>query len=85
MAALLFYADISDIDSVGIDGVACKWHVKLTGLDWSSVRNRLLASRSHILGKFARIEKVEVRNAWAPLWGITRSPAEPEVAMEVHS
>lgn len=77
VAALVFYADVSDIDSVWIDGVARKRHGKLTGLEWPAVRDRLTGSRDRILGRFARISEVDIRNAWGPLWGVQQPGATP--------
>ncbi|CCA92165.1 amidohydrolase family protein [Novosphingobium sp. PP1Y] len=85
IAALVFYADAADIDSVWVDGVARKRGGLLTGLDWDAVRGRLIRSRDHIYEEFAKIDEVAVRNAWAPLWGISKSAAEPAVKVEIHS
>jgi cytosine/adenosine deaminase-related metal-dependent hydrolase len=77
VAALVFYADVSDIDSVWIDGVARKRGGKLTGLDWRAVNDRLLSSRDHIHQQFARIPEDQIRNTWAPLWGVESLACEP--------
>ena len=70
VAALVFYADANDIDSVWIDGVARKRGGKLTGIEWSSVRKRLTTSRDHILEQFRKIPETNIRDAWAPLWSL---------------
>jgi len=70
VAALVFYADASDIDSVWINGVARKRHGLLTGVDWPAVRTRLLTSRDRIYDSFNKISEDQIRNVWAPLWGI---------------
>ena len=74
VAALVFYADAGDIDSVWIDGVARKRDGKLTGLDWSSVHGRLIVSRDNIFERFNRISEADIRAAWAPLWGMEPPP-----------
>jgi 5-methylthioadenosine/S-adenosylhomocysteine deaminase len=79
VAALVFYANVSDIDSVWIDGVPRKRGGSLTGLDWSSVRASLEASRDSILEKYRRIPEMDIRNAWAPLWGIEAPAIQPAV------
>ena len=83
IAALVFYADAADIDSVWVDGVARKRGGLLTGLTWDAVRGRLIQSRDHIYEEFAKIDEVAVRNAWAPLWGISHSAAEPAVKVDI--
>jgi 5-methylthioadenosine/S-adenosylhomocysteine deaminase len=77
VAALVFYADVADIDSVWVDGVARKRGGKLTGLDWDAVRNRLVKSRDDIYEKFSRISETQVRAAWAPLWNLEQPAIEP--------
>jgi 5-methylthioadenosine/S-adenosylhomocysteine deaminase len=76
VAALVFYADVSDIDSVWVDGVARKRNGLLTGVDWPAVRGRLVASRDRIYDAFRQIPEDQVRGAWAPLWGVDHVPAE---------
>tara|TARA_R110000787_G_scaffold58571_4_gene133317 strand:- start:1247 stop:2257 length:1011 start_codon:yes stop_codon:yes gene_type:complete len=77
VAALVFYADVNDIDSVWIDGVARKRNGKLTGIEWSTVRNRLNQSRDRIIDRFARISETDIRNAWGPLWGVQQPEVNP--------
>lgn len=79
VAALVFYADANDIDSVWIDGVARKRGGKLTGISWPDVRKRLNASRDHILDQFSRISEADIRGAWAPIWGLETPAIEPAV------
>ena len=75
VAALVFYADVSDIDSVWVDGVAKKRGGKLVGVDWPSTRDRLVRSRDRINEAFAKIPEDQIRGAWGPLWGIDHAPA----------
>jgi 5-methylthioadenosine/S-adenosylhomocysteine deaminase len=86
VAALVFYANVADIDSVWIDGVARKRHGRLTGLDWSSVRGRLEASRDRILAQYHRISEPAIRNAWAPHWGVGQEQPviEPPASFQTH-
>ena len=77
VAALVFYADVSDIDSVWIDGVARKRGGTLTGVDWNHVRGRLESSRDSILEQYQRISEPLIRGAWAPLWGLEDPAVEP--------
>lgn len=80
IAALVFYADAGDIDSVWVDGVARKRHGKLTGLDWSSVRSSLVNSRNSIYEKFRRIPEQQIRDYWSPLWKIEMPAIDPPLA-----
>ena len=75
VAALVFYANANDVDSVWIDGVARKRGGRLLGDEWSGVERRLQASRDAIDERFARIDSDAMRRAWAPLWGLTEVPA----------
>lgn len=77
VSALVFYADVSDIDSVWIDGVARKRAGRLTGVQWSSVRGQLESSRDAILEKYRRVPAAEIRGAWGPLWGLESPAIEP--------
>lgn len=77
IAALVFYADVSDIDSVWVDGVARKRDGKLTGLDWSALRSNLERSRNSIYKKFARIPEQQIRDYWSPLWKIETPAMDP--------
>lgn len=77
VAALVFYADVADIDCVWIDGVVRKRNGQLTGLDWDNVRGRLERSRDSILEQYQRIPEHLIRGAWAPLWGLEDPAIEP--------
>jgi len=70
IAALVFYANASDVDSVWIDGIARKRHGRLVDADWSSIEKRLRESREAIFRQFSRIPEAQIRGAWAPLWGV---------------
>ena len=82
IAALVFYADVSDIDSVWVDGVARKRHGKLTGVDWPAVRSSIESSRDRIYEKFQRIPEKEIRDFWSPLWKIEMPAIEAPAAVE---
>ena len=69
VAALVFYANVNDIDSVWIDGVARKRGGQLLGEQWPGIERRIQASRNAIDERFARIDSDAMRKAWAPLWG----------------
>lgn len=79
IAALVFYANANDIDSVWINGVARKRGGQLVGIDWAATRKRLVASRDNIVAKYARIPEAAIRRAWEPYVGL-RAEAEIEVA-----
>jgi len=70
VAALVFYANVNDIDSVWIDGVSKKRNGLLVGVNWSVVEAQLRASRERIFERFSRIPEMSMRNAWAPFWGL---------------
>ncbi len=70
VAALVFYADVADINSVWIDGVARKRHGRLTGVDWKAVRGNLEKSRDRIMHGYSKISEDVVRQAWSPHWGV---------------
>lgn len=70
VAALVFYADAADVDSVWIDGVARKRRGNLVGVDWPAGHAALSASRDAIYAKFGQISEREIRRTWAPLWGL---------------
>lgn len=68
-AAIVFYANPSDVDSVFIAGRAVKRGGRLCGHDWPAIRTRLIASRDRIMARFARVETAglmdDFRAAWA--------------------
>ena len=70
VAALVFYANVNDIDSVWINGVARKRNGVLTYLDWKATEQKLQQSRDHIFEQYSKIPEKKLRNAWAPLWGL---------------
>lgn len=74
VAALVFYANANDIDSVWIDGVPRKRRGGLLGEPWSGLERRLQTSRDAIDERFARIDADAMRRAWAPLWGLDEVP-----------
>lgn len=69
VAALMFYANANDVDSVWINGVARKRSGRLVGDAWTGVERRIQASRDAIDERFSRIDSDAMRKAWAPLWG----------------
>lgn len=75
VAALVFYANANDVDSVWIDGVARKRRGQLLGEPWPGIERRIQASRDAIDERFARIDSDAMRNAWAPVWGLEDVPA----------
>lgn len=77
VAALVFYADVGDIDSVWIDGVARKRGGRLVGVDWLAGHAALCASRDSIYAKFGQISETEIRSTWAPLWGLETPAMAP--------
>jgi 5-methylthioadenosine/S-adenosylhomocysteine deaminase len=74
VAALVFYANVNDVDSVWIDGVARKRGGRLLGEQWPDIERRIQASRNAIDERFARIDSDAMRQAWAPLWGLEEVP-----------
>jgi len=74
VAALIYYANVNDIDSVWIDGVARKRGGQLLGEPWSGIERRIQASRHAIDERFARIDSAAMRRAWAPVWGLEEVP-----------
>jgi len=74
VAALVFYANANDIDSVWIDGVVRKRGGRLLGEQWPGIERRIQASRNAIDERFARIDSEAMRRAWAPLWGLEEVP-----------
>jgi cytosine/adenosine deaminase-related metal-dependent hydrolase len=74
VAALVFYANTNDIDSVWIDGVARKRGGQLLGEQWPGIERRIQVSRSAIDERFAKIDSDAMRRAWAPLWGLKEVP-----------
>ena len=75
VAALIFYAHASDVDSVFIDGVARKRNGTIVGFDWAGQQKRLRNSAEAISQKFRLVPQDAVRQAWAPYWGLERAPA----------
>ena len=75
VAALVFYANVGDVDSVWIDGVARKRNGSLVGVTWPALDDELCKSRDRIFEKFNRIPQKPIREAWAPLWGIPLEPS----------
>ncbi|WP_176598759.1 MULTISPECIES: amidohydrolase family protein [Sphingobium] len=74
-AALVIYANASDVDSVWVNGVARKRGGRLVGEEWQGIERRIQASRDAIDERFARIDADAMRKAWAPLWGMEGTAA----------
>lgn len=51
VAALVSYANASDVDTVFVDGKIVKQGGKLVGLDWPEVRKELVQSTADIIGR----------------------------------
>ncbi|ANN16012.1 cytosine deaminase [Amycolatopsis orientalis] len=70
VAALVFYANPSDVEYVWIDGVVRKRAGQLEGEPWDSVRRRVQEARDGIDERFGRIDARAMRRAWEPVWGL---------------
>lgn len=69
-AALVFFANASDVQDVWVDGVARKRNGNLEGVSWVDLRDRVQAARTNIDARFARIDATAMRRAWEPMWGL---------------
>jgi 5-methylthioadenosine/S-adenosylhomocysteine deaminase len=67
-AAVVFYANPSDVDSVFVAGRAVKRHGALCGHDWPATRARLLASRDRIMTRYARVETKGLMADFGEVW-----------------
>ncbi|ALJ18616.1 amidohydrolase family protein [Microbacterium sp. No. 7] len=70
VAALVFFANASDVEDVWVGGVARKRGGELQGVSWGSLRDRVQSARTKIDDRFARIDATAMRRAWEPVWGI---------------
>jgi len=75
VAALVFYAHPSDIDSVWVAGKPRKRGGKLVSVDWPELRNDLEHSRDRILARYQGMPVEAIRDAMAPIWEQLRHPA----------
>lgn len=70
VAALVFFANPSDVQYVWVDGVARKRAGELVGESWASIEKRVQKARDGIDERFARIDGTAMRRAWEPVWGL---------------
>ena len=68
VAAVMFYAHATDVNDVLVGGRVLKRDGRLTGIEWSDLRKKLLASSEAIMGRVERIPKDQVLSAWASLY-----------------
>ena len=76
VAALVFFANPSDVEYVWIDGIARKRSGELVGDSWASVQQRVDRARDGIDERFARIDARAMRRAWEPVWGLAPGAAD---------
>lgn len=76
VAALVFFANPSDVEYVWIDGVARKQAGELVGESWATVEQRVQRARDGIDERFARIDARAMRRAWEPVWGLEPGAAD---------
>jgi 5-methylthioadenosine/S-adenosylhomocysteine deaminase len=67
VGALVFYANLSDIDTVLIAGRLVKKGGLLEGVDWPTLRARLTESRRRIDSRFAQVPFEQVRTVFGDL------------------
>jgi len=60
VAALVFYARPSDVDTVFVSGRAVKRAGRLVGLDWPALRARLVQSSEHIRAGFRTVDAAPI-------------------------
>jgi 5-methylthioadenosine/S-adenosylhomocysteine deaminase len=68
VGTVVFYANPSNVDSVWSRGQLIKKDSKLVGLDWPSVRAKLLKSQEHVMEHSQRIPLEKIQNLWTALW-----------------
>ena len=68
VAALVFYANASDIDSVWVAGRARKRGGTLVGVDWPKLRDDLTRSRDRILARYRGMPVDAIREVMTPIW-----------------
>ncbi|EJL27363.1 cytosine deaminase-like metal-dependent hydrolase [Caulobacter sp. AP07] len=78
VAAVVFYAQSSDIHNVLVAGRFVKRDGRLVGVDWPSLRARTERSRDNIFRRLAQIPIEQVQAAWA---GFYRLENDAEAAM----
>ncbi len=76
VAALVFYANAADVDTVMVAGQLRKQNGRLVEVEWPKLRCDLEDSRDRILRRFAAMPLTQLRELWAPIWeGLTEPPA----------
>jgi len=75
VAALVFYAHPSDIDSVWVAGKPRKRGGNLVGVDWPQLRGELERSRDRILSRYRGMPVDAIREVFEPIWEQLRQPA----------
>ncbi len=71
--ALVFYANIHDVDTVLVAGRAVKRRRTLVGVDWPNTLQELEASRDRIIGRYQGMPTEELTSAYRPLWEALRA------------
>jgi len=67
--AVIFQANVSDVDTVLIAGKIRKRHGKLVGVNLASVRDKLNTAHERITEKIAKVPRDALVAVWAPLMG----------------
>ena len=75
VAALVFYAHPSDIDSVWVAGKPRKRGGRLVGVDWPKLRDELEHSRDRILARYRGMPVEAIREVFEPIWKDLRQRA----------
>jgi 5-methylthioadenosine/S-adenosylhomocysteine deaminase len=75
VGTVVFYANPSNVDSVWSRGRLVKKDGKLVGLDWPSVRSKLLKSQEHVMENSQRIPLEKIQNLWTALWHFDKRSA----------
>jgi len=79
VAALVFYAHPSDIDSVWVAGKPRKRGGRLVDVDWPKLRDELERSRERIVARYRGMPVEAIREVFEPIWERLRQPESPNL------
>ena len=79
IAALVFYASASDVDSVWVAGQPRKRRGELVDVDWPKLRDELESSRDRIMARYQGIPVAAIRKVMTPIWEQLREGAVPSL------